>query len=79
MTDIYKFPFSFLKSKYILYERCKWWKWSDIFLTDVTSPQFITSTKSPSEKMSWSELILKLIMEYTEVVSPLRSKIVLCH
>lgn len=52
---------------------------SEIFLTAVTRPQFIALTKSPSEKMSWSEIILKLIMDHTEVASPLRSKMVLYH
>lgn len=71
--------FSFLTFKNMLYERWNGWKQCQIFLTDVTKPQFIASAKSLSEKRPWSKTVLKLIMKYSEVSFLMPSKTVLCH
>lgn len=63
----------------MLYKRRRWWKWCDIFLTDVTSPQFIASTTSPSEKTSWFKIIFKIIKKYIEASSLVRCRTVLFH
>lgn len=70
---VYGDDFSFLTFKNMLYERWNEWKWR--YITDITSPQFIASAKSPSEERPWSKTILKL-MKYTEVSFLMRSKAV---